>query len=212
LDASQGDAIGKLHDSTVLFRRIAVLRDRIAPLIPEGAYLLDVGCGDGLLSQTLAEARSDIRLEGVDVKAREGAPIPIRAFDGTRLPYEDGSFDAVLFVDVLHHAVDPDALLREACRVTRRVVLVKDHTRNGLLAGVTLRFMDWVGNAHRGVALPYNYLTRREWMDTLERVGLRIELWDGRPCLYPRPGSWIFGRSLHFIARLAPIRPGAAVH
>jgi hypothetical protein len=117
----------------------------------------------------------------------------------------------VLFVDVLHHTTDPDVLLREACRVTRQVVLIKDHTRNGLLAGTTLRLMDWVGNAHHGVALPYNYWTRREWMDALERLGLRIELWDGRPRLYPRPANWIFGRSLHFIARLGLRTPGAAL-
>lgn len=203
--------VGKLHDATVHPRRIGILRDRLAPLIPEGAHVLDVGCGDGLLSQALGEARSDIRLEGVDVLAREGTAIPIRAFDGTTLPCEDGSFDAVMFVDVLHHTREPDVLLREACRVTRQVILIKDHTRNGLLAGSTLRLMDWVGNAHHGVALPYNYRTRAEWMDTLERVGLRIEFWDGRPRLYPRPGSWIFGRSLHFIARLAPKRPGAAL-
>jgi SAM-dependent methyltransferase len=203
--------IGKLHDSTLLSRRIAVLRDRLAPLFSRDAHVLDVGCGDGLLSQALGEARSDIRLEGVDVMAREGAAIPIRAFDGSTLPFEDRSFDAVLFVDVLHHTADPDVLLREACRVTRQVIVIKDHTRNGLLAGATLRLMDWVGNAHHGVALPYNYRTRQEWMDTLERVGLRIEIWDGRPRLYPRPGSWIFGRSLHFIARLTPKTPGAAL-
>ena len=203
--------VGKLHDSTVHPRRIGILRDRIAPLIPEGAHLLDVGCGDGLLSQALGEARSDLRLEGVDVKAREGMPIPIRAFDGSSLPYEDLSFDAVLFVDVLHHTTDPDVLLREACRVTRQAVLIKDHTRNGLLAGATLRLMDWVGNAHHGLALPYNYRTRSEWVDAVERAGLRIEFWDGRPRLYPRPGNWIFGRSLHFIARLGLKAQGATL-
>jgi SAM-dependent methyltransferase len=194
--------VGKLHDTTVHPRRIGVLRDLLAPLIPAGARLLDVGCGDGRLSQALAGARSDITLEGVDVKAREGAPIPVRTFDGVTLPYEDRSFDAVLFVDVLHHTTDPDALLREARRVTRQAVVIKDHTRNGLLAGATLRLMDWVGNAHHGVALPYSYWTRGEWMDALRRVGLLIEIWDGRPRLYPRPGSWLFGRSLHFVARL----------
>jgi SAM-dependent methyltransferase len=146
----------------------------------------------------------------VDVLRRQDTPVPVRAFDGETLPYTDGSFDVVLFVDVLHHTTNPDVLLREACRVATQAVLIKDHTRNGLMAGATLRLMDRVGNAHHGVPLPYNFQTRREWMDTLARAGLRIESWDGRPRLYSRPGSWIFGRSLHFIARLAPVRPGGA--
>ena len=38
-----------------------------------------------------------------------------------------------------------------------RGIVLKDHTRNGLFSGSTLRFMDWVGNARHGVRLPYNY-------------------------------------------------------
>jgi ubiquinone/menaquinone biosynthesis C-methylase UbiE len=50
-----------------------------------------------------------------------------------------------MFVYVLHHTNDPEVLLREAQRVALKAVVLKDHTRNGLLAYTTLRFMDWVG-------------------------------------------------------------------
>jgi hypothetical protein len=39
--------------------------------------------------------------------------------------------------------------------------LIKDHTLNGFLAGLTLRFMDWVGNACYGIALPYHYWSQQ---------------------------------------------------
>jgi hypothetical protein len=37
-------------------------------------------------------------------------------------------------------------LLREAARVAREAVVIKDHTKNGLAADATLRFMDRIGN------------------------------------------------------------------
>jgi ubiquinone/menaquinone biosynthesis C-methylase UbiE len=71
--------------------------------------------------------------------------IPVTAFDGEHLPFPDKSVDVVMFVYVLHHTNDPEVLLREAQRVALKAVVLKDHTRNGLLAYTTLRFMDWVG-------------------------------------------------------------------
>ena len=46
-----------------------------------------------------------------------------------------------MFVDVLLHTLDPMILLREAIRVARQTVVIKDHTLDGLLAGPTLRAM-----------------------------------------------------------------------
>ena len=68
--------------------------------------------------------------------------------------------------------VAPTVLLREAARVARQGVVIKDHTRDGILAGPILRFMDFVGNAHHGVALPYNYWPRRCWIGAFEELGL----------------------------------------
>src|SRR5262249_2609525 len=113
-----------------------------------------------------------------------------------------------LFVDVLHHTDDPTILLREAARVARRAILIKDHTRDGLLAGPTLRFMDYVGNAHHGVALPYNYWPRRRWHDAFRALRLAVRAWKGALGPHPGPADWVLGRPLHFIARLEPEAAG----
>jgi hypothetical protein len=105
-------------------------------------------------------------------------------------------------VDVLHHTDDPETLVTEAARVAKDCVIIKDHTRNGMLAGPTLRIMDWVGNAKHGVRLPYNYWPRQRWHDMLARRGLRIESWVQKIGLYPWWASWVFERELHFIAKL----------
>ena len=196
------DAVGALHDRLVISRRVDVLASWFAKLSPPGVTILDVGCGDGLLAATLRSKRSDLSIRGLDVLPRQNMHIPVDIFDGARIPFDDNAFDAVLFSDVLHHTYDPMVLLREAQRVARRWVLLKDHYRQGLAAGIRLRFMDWVGNARFGVALPYNYWTERQWQQAWRQVGVEPEEMVTRLGLYPGPANWIFGAQLHFVARL----------
>jgi len=204
-------SLGRLHGAVVHTRRVRNLCRELAPFLPEGGRVLDVGCGDGLLSQALQGARPGVTLEGVDIMVRDGARIPVTSFDGTTLPFPDGSFDAVQFVDVLHHTLDPGVLLREASRVAREAVLIKDHLLEGFMAGPILRLMDWAGNAHHDVSLPYTYWTREQWLSTFRKLHWTVDHWNDRPRLYPWPTSLIFGRSLHFVARMVPASAGGVI-
>lgn len=199
--------IDAVHDRYVFNRRVRVLADHVAGLLPEGARVLDVGCGDGSLAAGLLARRPDLAVEGIDVLVRDRTRIPVRPFDGRSIPHPDRSFDVVLFVDVLHHTDDPAVLLGEAARVASGSVVLKDHTADGLLAGPTLRFMDRVGNARHGVRLPYNYWPEARWRAAFARLGLEPEAWVSDLKLYPSWADWAFGRSLHFVARLAVRRP-----
>jgi len=193
--------LGTMH-AGVFARRVRVLAAHLGELAPRDAHLLDVGCGDGTIDSLLAVERPDLRLEGLDVLARTCPKIPLKLFDGKTLPHPDRSFDAVMFVDVLHHTSDPMILLREAARVARSFILIKDHVLAGPFAAATLRMMDWVGNDRYGVALPYNYWSREEWMEAFDALSLRTTEWRTRLALYPGIADRIFGRSLHFIAKL----------
>ncbi len=194
--------IGRLHRRGVHSRRVRVLAEHLAALIPPGTSILDVGCGDGLLASRLLDAVPGVSISGIDVLVREESAIPVERFDGQTIPHPDHSFDLVLLVDVLHHTDDPALLLAEARRVARQAIVIKDHCRNAVLAGPTLRFMDWVGNAAHGVRLPYNYWKRSEWRKAIAELGLSIETWRSDLGLYPFPAGLWFDRSLHFIARL----------
>lgn len=194
--------IAQVHGGYVHGRRVSVLAHHIANLLPDQAHILDVGCGDGKLAALITELRPDVRIEGVDVLIREGTSFPVHHFDGNTLPFGDQSFDVVMFVDVLHHTDDPNVLLTEAARVTRNRVVIKDHCRDGLLAGPTLRFMDYVGNARYGVALPYNYWPLARWQAAWTKLGLKPAVWVDELGLYPVWANWIFGRKLHFVTAL----------
>jgi SAM-dependent methyltransferase len=183
---------------------VRILANHLAGMIPTGSRILDVGCGDGSIDRVILQQRPDLIIEGIDVLLRPESQIPIRPFDGSTIPHPDDSFDVVMFVDVLHHTVDPRALLREAVRVGK-AILIKDHCRDGLWAGPTLRFMDWVGNAHHGVALPYNYWTRAQWTAVFEELGLQAIEVNASLGLYPLPASWFFDRALHFVTSLEPV-------
>lgn len=194
--------IEAVHGRYVHKRRTLVLSDWCSRLIPLNSKVLDVGCGDGRLARLIAEKRPDISIRGIDVLQRNDAVIPIDTFDGKSIPYGEGSFDVVMFVDVLHHASQPMTLLREAVRVARHAIVIKDHLAEGRLAHLTLRVMDWVGNARHGVALPYDYWSLAKWHRVFDKLGLRINSWESNLKLYPLPADLILGRSLHFIALL----------
>ena len=194
--------IERLHAQHVSPRRHKKLCELLAGLLPEGARVLDVGCGDGTLTAVMASRRPDLELKGIDVLVRDPTHVPVRKFDGKRIPYEDASFDAVMLIDVLHHTHDPAVLLKEAARVAWKSVLVKDHIRDGWLGDATLRLMDYIGNLGTGISIPYNYWPRARWAETFASLGLGVGAWVGDLGLYPWPADRVFGRSLHFLARL----------
>jgi SAM-dependent methyltransferase len=200
-------ALEAIHEHYVKQRRVRRLGAALAALLPRGARVLDVGCGDGRLAEELHRLRPDSAFRGVDVLVRPDCRIPVTQFDGLNLPAPDGGFDAVLIVDVLHHMDAPGVLLAEAARVARDVVIVKDHDATGFLAPFILRFMDGVGNARFGVALPHNYLSWTQWKALFAQVGYTIVSSQHALGIYPPPLTWLFDRSLHFVSALRPPRP-----
>ena len=102
---------------------------RIAPALAARAArtLLDIGCGAGALAHQLALTRADLHITCVDLQAAPlFADLKVSTWDGHTLPYAAQQFDAALLLTVLHHCPDPDAVLREALRVARTVVIVED--------------------------------------------------------------------------------------
>lgn len=150
--------------------RFATPRSRMRHLPPrllsylEGCgTILDVGTGDGRLASYLLRNSSAISVTGVDVMRRPDAQIPVLQYDGVDLPFADRSFDMVCLIDVLHHDEDPERLLREALRVAKRRVLVKDHYWISRLDRLLLTASDYLGNRVHGIPLPYNFLKPEQW-------------------------------------------------
>lgn len=196
-------ALNAIHGALIFGRRVQALADALATAVPAGAArVLDLGCGDGQVAVALMRRRQELSVEGVDVFVRPVTHIPVTRYDGVTLPFPDQSFDHVTIVDVLHHTDDPAAVLAEAARVAKVSVIVKDHLREGWLAGPVLRLMDWVGNRGHDVRLPYNYLDSAQWRAAFADAGVTEALREEKLGLYPAPLSWVFERRLHFVSRL----------
>ena len=190
----------------VYAHRVRELVRLIAPHLCEGDTILDVGCGSGALGRALLESEmcpAGIRVTGLERAARPCAVIPVETYTGSRFPINDADRDVVILADVLHHEVDPHALLAECVRVARRLVIVKDHQITGWLAYTRLCVMDWAANRPYGVPCLYRYNRPGEWREWHARHGLvaRAELHS--LALYPPLVNLLFGGSLHYFAVLA---------
>lgn len=79
--------------------------------------VLDVGCADRSIRFTLLKANSYIGLDYPATASGLYGTKPDVYGDASRLPFGDGAFDAVLFLDVLEHVAEPELALSEALRV-----------------------------------------------------------------------------------------------
>jgi len=109
-----------------------------------GRRAIDLGCGPGDVTIRLARAASDMHVTAVDGSAAmlrlARRAVTVAGLDrrvrlvGARLPalpFEAGSFDAVLSKDLLHHLADPTVLWRAVANLGRpgAVVCVMDLVR-----------------------------------------------------------------------------------
>ena len=89
-----------------------------------GEVVLDLAAGTGTSSQPFRDRGAtvvpcDFSVGMLRVGKQARPDLPFVAGDGTRLPFADGTFDAVTISFGLRNIVDPDAGLRELLRVTR---------------------------------------------------------------------------------------------
>lgn len=119
---------GKPHDFYTKVKAdvlIDILRHRLQTANPR---VLDVGCGNGTLHPFLLSAGLPMKLTGIEVApqfvsmAREANPsVDYEVYDGERLPYDTGRFDAAFTICVMHHVRPPQwpEFLAELSRVVR---------------------------------------------------------------------------------------------
>ena len=107
------------------------LDDLWAQAAPES--VLDVGCGEGVLTERFASRIGTGHVVGVDLEdpklreewSRRARPnLEFRTLDGADLPFADNEFDVACALEVLEHVPDPERTLAEMVRVARRHVLI----------------------------------------------------------------------------------------
>ncbi len=94
-----------------------------------GSRVLEVGCGTGAITRSIAQWPGVSTAVGVDPSAvfvakarelaRDLASLTFETGDGRALPFSAASFDAVVFHTTLCHVLEPQVMLDEAVRVLR---------------------------------------------------------------------------------------------
>jgi 2-polyprenyl-3-methyl-5-hydroxy-6-metoxy-1,4-benzoquinol methylase len=107
-------------------RDMGALLERASP-----ASILDVGCGEGVLTEQWA-GRVAGRVVGVDLddaklrehwQRRARPNLEFRAASAAELPFGAGEFEAVCAMEVLEHVPEPEAALEQMARVSSRWIL-----------------------------------------------------------------------------------------
>ncbi len=152
--------------------RAAIKLKRIIPLLKKNEKFLDIGCGNGGVCIGIKNA--GIELTTVDVKNKsffsEIQPI---IYDGRKLPFPDQSFDITTILTVLHHINNPVEIIREAKRVSKRIIIMEDIYSNVFQKRITF-FMDSLVNLEFKNH-PHSNKTDAEWKNIFAEEKLKIE-------------------------------------
>lgn len=193
----------RFHDKVIYAGRMERLTELVSGCLGGGEKdVLDVGCGDGRIDSYLMQKNKKLRIRGIDVLVRPETYIEVMEYDGYHIPLPDNGVDTVMVIDVLHHTDDPARLMKELARVASSDIIIKDHIRSDFFSYIKLRLMDYVGNAHYHVRLPYHYMTAKQWEQMFLENGLHIKKYQTDLRLYRGIFHHLFDSNLHFIARL----------
>ncbi len=131
-----GNTFDKYGSTNPIVRRLMTgfhrsLDELWAQAAPES--ILDIGCGEGVLTYEWAEKLGDGRIVGIDLpdpkleaewKTRQRPNLEYKTEEATKLSFADNEFDMATAIEVLEHVPDPEATVAEMARVAKRYVLV----------------------------------------------------------------------------------------
>ncbi|GIV58310.1 MAG: hypothetical protein KatS3mg042_1223 [Rhodothermaceae bacterium] len=167
-------------------RKFEAIRD----LIPaSAASVLDLGAGEGYVGEEVGR-RLGARVHLADVVDMNRTRLPHTVYDGRRLPFADRAFDVTILYFVLHHCADPEAVLREALRVSRHGVIVAESVYETEPERRRLAFLDrWAnrlrsGGRMRAQEAHLHFRTVAGWRELFDRLGAAV-------VAEKRRGRWI---------------------
>jgi ubiquinone/menaquinone biosynthesis C-methylase UbiE len=181
--------------------RIKVLSEMIIPFLNEGDKVLDIGCGSGRLGGVILGCNRcprSIKYTGIEKIPRGGEPIDVIAYVGNTLPMEANSFDVVILADVLHHEKNPLQLIMEARRVSKKIVIIKDHKKDYFFDQLRISILDFCANNPHDIECIYEYNTLQEWHSFFEEAKLTIEKEQLTINLYQWFFNIMFGKNLQY--------------
>jgi 2-polyprenyl-3-methyl-5-hydroxy-6-metoxy-1,4-benzoquinol methylase len=180
-----GNTYDKYGSANPVVRRLmARFEGTLAELFAraEPASVLDVGCGEGVLTYRWAQQLGERRIVGLDLddpklkaewEARRRPNLEYLTMLAEHLPFADGEFDLASAIEVLEHVPDPEHTVAEMARVAKRHLLVSV-PREPLWRGLNMArgaYLKDLGNTPGHV----NHWSKRSFVQLLSRHGEVVE-------------------------------------
>ena len=176
-----GNTYDKYNTTNPLAKRLqANFEHTLEELFAKAAptTLLDVGCGEGVLTHQWAQTPGIKRIVGLDLddpqlheewKGRQAPNLEYKVMKAENLPFADDEFDVATAIEVLEHVPDPEHTVSEMARVASGHLLVSV-PREPLWRGLNMArgaYLRDLGNTPGHV----NHWSKRGFVQLLERYG-----------------------------------------
>ncbi|MDA9120451.1 class I SAM-dependent methyltransferase [Flavobacteriales bacterium] len=152
--------------------RTEVKRKRLLPFLTKGETVLEVGAGNGALSVLLGN--EGMKMQSLDIADKSlFKEVNVTVYDGEKFPFSDKQFDVCQLITMLHHTTNAEELIREAKRVSNRIMVMEDIYESPFQKYITWftdSVVNWEFYGH-----PHTNLTDLEWKQLFERNGLTVE-------------------------------------
>lgn len=180
-----GNTYDKYGSSNPVVRRLMggfeqTLAELFSAAAPES--VLDVGCGEGVLTHRWAEQLGERRIVGIDLEdpkleaewvTRSRPNLEYRTMRAEHMPFAENEFDLASAIEVLEHVPDPEHTVAEMARVASRHLLVSV-PREPLWRGLNLArgaYVRQLGNTPGHL----NHWSKRSFTSMLGRYGHVLE-------------------------------------
>ena len=164
---------------SIIKRRTDKIVSSFKDFIKRGERVLDVGAGGGWISKEIKKTKSteNVLLDIIDFNQTN---LDLILYDGEKMPFPNNSFDTVLLICVLHHTEKPEAVLKEAKRVSRNKIIILEDTYNSFFSKTVLCFWDVITNLSSflikpfGEKMSFNFKKVSQWQKIFDELSLKI--------------------------------------
>ncbi len=176
-----GNTYDKYGSTNPVVRRLMggferTLDELLAQADPQS--LLDVGCGEAVLTHKWAQRLGERRVVGIDLddallhaqwEQRQAPNLTYKVMKAENLPFADGEFDVATAIEVLEHVPDPAHTVAEMARVCNGHLLVSV-PREPMWRGLNMArgaYLKELGNTPGHL----NHWSKRSFVKLLSRHG-----------------------------------------